>query len=99
MAVYMILAVEVTDAEMFAEYAKQAPATVAQYGGHYLVRGGDVTPLTGDWNPERVVVIEFPSMKRFNDWQTSPEYSAILPLREQSTKGKGIVVEGYDEAT
>ncbi len=99
MAVYMILAVEVTDPEMFADYAKQAPATVAQYGGRYLVRGGQVMPLTGDWNPERVVVIEFPSMERFREWQTASEYSAILPLREQSTKGKGIVVEGYDEAT
>lgn len=99
MAVYAIFAVEVIDAEMFRDYAKQAPTTVAQYGGRYLVRGGDVTPLTGEWNPQRVVVIEFPSMKRFREWLTSPEYSAILPLREQSTKGKGIVVEGYDEAT
>ena len=96
MAVYMILAVEVTDPEMFADYAKQAPATVEQYGGRYLVRGGAVTPLAGDWEPQRVVVLEFPSMTRFNEWLTSPEYSAIFPLREQSTKGKGIVVEGYE---
>ncbi len=99
MAVYMILAVEVTDPDLFADYAKQAPATVKQYGGRYLVRGGAVAPITGEWDPERVVVIEFPSMERFREWLTSPEYSAIIPLREQSTKGKGIVVEGYDEAT
>ncbi len=98
MAVYMILQIEVVDADTYAGYVKQAPATVAQYGGRYLVRGGEVTPLTGGWNPQRMVVIEFPSMKRFSEWLTSPEYSAILPLREQSTKGKGLVVEGYDEA-
>ena len=99
MAVYMILAVEVTDADMFGDYAKQAPATVAQYGGQYLVRGGAVTPLTGGWDPQRMVVIEFPSMERFREWLTSPEYRAIAPLREQSTKGTSLVVEGYDEAT
>ena len=95
----MILEIEVVDADTYADYVKQAPATVAHYGGRYLVRGGEITPLTGGWNPQRMVVIEFPSMKRFNEWLTSPEYSAIAPLREQSTKGKTIVVEGYDEAT
>ena len=95
----MILEIEVVDADTYADYVKQAPATVAHYGGRYLVRGGEITPLTGGWNPQRMVVIEFPSMKRFNEWLTSPEYSAIAPLREQSTKGTSLVVEGYDEAT
>lgn len=99
MAVYMILEIEVIDADTYADYVRQAPATVAQYGGRYLVRGGEVTPLTGGWKPQRMVVIEFPSMARFQKWLTSPEYSAIAPLREQSTKSKVIVVEGYDEAT
>ena len=97
MAVYMILEIEVVDADTYADYVKEAPATVEQYGGRYLVRGGDVTPLTGGWNPQRIVVIEFPSMERFHEWLTSPEYSVIAPLREQSTKSKVIVVEGYTE--
>lgn len=97
MAAYMILEIEVVDADTYADYVKQAPATVEQYGGRYLVRGGDVTPLTGGWNPQRLVVIEFPSMERFQEWLSSPEYSAIAPLREQSTKSKVIVVEGYTE--
>lgn len=99
MAVYIILEIEVVDADAYGSYVKQAPATVAQYGGRYLVRGGAVTPLTGGWDPERMVVIEFPSMERFREWLTSPEYTAIAPLREQATKGKVIVVEGFDEAT
>ena len=97
MAAYMILEIEVVDADTYADYVKQAPATVERYGGRYLVRGGDVTPLTGGWNPQRIVVIEFPSMERFHEWLASPEYSVIAPLREQSTKSKVIVVEGYTE--
>ncbi len=98
MAVYMILEIEVVDADTYADYVKQAPATVAQYGGKYLVRGGAVTPLAGGWEPQRLVVIEFSSMERFREWLTSPEYSAIAPIRERATKGKVIVVEGFDEA-
>ena len=94
----MILEIEVVDAETYAEYVAQAPATVEQYGGRYLVRGGAVTPLAGDWEPQRLVVIEFPTMERFQEWLTSPEYSAIAPLRERSTKGKAIVVEGVEDA-
>ena len=97
MAVYMILEIEVVDAETYAEYVAQAPATVEQYGGRYLVRGGAVTPLAGDWEPQRLVVIEFPTMERFQEWLTSPEYSAIAPLRERSTKSKTIVVEGFED--
>jgi uncharacterized protein (DUF1330 family) len=96
MAVYMILEIEVVDAETYGEYVGQAPATVEQYGGRYLVRGGAVTPLAGGWDPQRLVVIEFPTMERFQEWLTSPEYTAIAPLRERSTKGKVIVVEGVE---
>lgn len=99
MAVYMILEIEVVDAETYAEYVQQAPATVEQYGGRYLVRGGAITALTGGWDPQRIVVIEFPTMERFQEWLTSPEYSAIAPLRERSTRGKSIVVEGYSDGS
>ena len=98
MAVYMILEIEVVDAETYGEYVRQAPETVEQYGGRYLVRGGTITALAGDWDPQRLVVIEFPTMERFQEWLTSPEYSAIAPLRERSTKGKVIVVEGVEDS-
>ena len=99
MAVYMILDIEVVDAETYSEYVQQAPATVEQYGGRYLVRGGVITALSGSWEPQRMVVIEFPTMERFQEWLTSPAYSAISPLRERSTKSKVIVVEGVQPKT
>ena len=60
MAVYMILEIEVVDAETYGQYVQQTPATVAQYSGRYLVRGGAITRLSGGWNPQRMVVIESP---------------------------------------
>ena len=98
MSVYMIIDVEITDADMYAEYIQKVPATVEKYYGKYLVRGGDVKVLAGDWKPERIIVLEFPSAERLKQWLTSPEYSALAPIREKSTSAKAIVVEGVGKA-
>ncbi len=95
MPVYMILEIKVKDSETYAEYVAKVPAIVEKYGGRYLVRGGKVIPLFGNWNPERIVVLEFPSTEHLQRWFGSPEYSAIASIRMRSTEGKAIIVEGY----
>ena len=64
MPAYLIVDCEVTDPERYEAYKQLAPPAIAKYGGRYLVRGGDVTPLEGDWRPNRVVVLEFPDVER-----------------------------------
>ena len=97
MSVYMIVEVEITDGAAYAEYMEKVPATVGRFGGRYLVRGGMVTPLGGGWEPERVVVVEFPSAEEMGRWASSPEYQAIAPLRTNSTKTRAILLEGAEE--
>ena len=63
--------------------------------GGILVRGGRVVPLEGGWNPQRVIVMEFPCIEDAQAWYTSPEYRAIAPLREQSVTSRAILVKGY----
>jgi uncharacterized protein (DUF1330 family) len=62
MAAYVIADLEVTDPARFAEYRQQVPATVAAYGGRFLVPGGEHEVVEGDWRPRRLVVLEFPSL-------------------------------------
>jgi uncharacterized protein (DUF1330 family) len=76
---------------------EKVPATVRKYGGRYVVRGGAVTPLTGDWRPERIIVLEFPSAEQMQRWNLSPEYLGLAPLRVRSTKTRAIAVEGYSD--
>ncbi len=95
MSVYMIIDVAVKNRELYGQYVEQVRAIVEQHGGRYLVRGGSVTPLSGNWNPERIVLIEFETMQQLQGCFQSPEYLALAPLREQSTSGRSIVVEGY----
>jgi uncharacterized protein (DUF1330 family) len=91
---YVILDIHVKDAEEYAAYRERSPATLERYGGRYLVRGGDFEVLEGDWAPERVVVLEFPSVERAQEWYRSPEYQEIAPMRQRAAPSAMVLVAG-----
>ena len=95
MSAYVIAEVNVTDPQLFAEYGKGVPATIAAYGGKYLVRGGRTETREGGWGPKRMVVLEFPSMERARAWYESAEYKPFLAMRLKAAQSKMIFVEGY----
>ena len=95
MAAYVIVDVEVTNREAYEKYRRQVPATVESYGGRFAVRGGKYETLEGSWQPKRIVVMEFPDYERAKAWYDSPEYQAILPLRERNARTNFLtIVEG-----
>jgi uncharacterized protein (DUF1330 family) len=94
MAGYLIVEVDVHDAAGFEEYRREVPATIAKYGGRYLVRGGKSETVEGDWNPRRVVVLEFPSVEQARKFYDSPDYAPQKALRFRCAHSKGIIVEG-----
>jgi uncharacterized protein (DUF1330 family) len=94
MAAYVIGEIEITDPQAYQEYAKGVPATIAQYGGKYMVRGGKVEPKEGGWDPKRVVVLEFSSLDQARKWYDSPEYVPLRALRQRAARGRLIFVEG-----
>ena len=94
MPAYFIVDLEVTDAAGFDEYRKLVPDTIAKYGGRYLVRGGRTETLEGDWQPQRVVVLEFPSVGQAKRWYDSEEYRDPKALRWRTAKANLILVEG-----
>ena len=94
MAAYVIANVEVTDAVTYERYRKDVPATIEQYGGRFLVRGGAVTALEGEFQPKRIVILEFPSVERAQAWWDSPEYRPLRALRQSASRGDLFVVAG-----
>ncbi len=94
MAGYVIVEIEVTDPVGYEEYKKMAGATVAKYGGKYIVRGGASETLEGDWQPKRIVILEFESVQRAKDWLNCAEYEEPRKMRHRTAKTKMIVVEG-----
>jgi uncharacterized protein (DUF1330 family) len=94
MAAYVIAEVDVTDPAAYEDYRKQVPATIEQYGGKYLVRGGATETKEGGWTPARFVILEFPSMAQARRWYDSPEYAPALAIRKRASKSKLIFAEG-----
>ena len=94
MPAYIIADVQVTDPEAYAGYIKLVPATVEAYGGKFIVRGGAAENLEGDWEPNRVVVLEFESVAQAKAWYNSEEYREPKGIRHGASHGKMIVVEG-----
>ena len=94
MTAYVIADLDVHDEAGYDAYRRQVGATIARYGGRFIVRGGAVTPYEGGWRPSRVVVVEFPDMKALDAWYHSPEYKPLLTMRLGAASGGVIGVEG-----
>lgn len=95
MAAYVIANLAIRDQDAYAEYAKQVPETISRWGGRFIVRGGSLATLDGDWQPKRLVVIEFPNLETARNWYRSEEYQAVLPIRLANADGGAVLVEGY----
>lgn len=96
MTAYVIAQIDITDPTVFAEYQALVPATIAAFGGEYLVRGGAQVALEGDAPSSRTVVIRFPDMAAARAWHASPEYEKPLAIRQASATGTLMLVDGLD---
>lgn len=94
MPAYVINDMDVTDAALLEEYKKLSPATVQQFGGHFLARGGELAVIEGDWSPKRLVILEFPSVEQAQAWANSAEYAPAKQIRQRASRSNIVVVEG-----
>lgn len=94
MAAYVISEVEVTDPTKFQQYIDVVPATVAAYGGKYIVRAGASETLESNRKLGQFVIIEFESVARAKEWWMSKEYTAAKEVRQASANTNIIIVEG-----
>ena len=95
MTAYALINVGITNPSAMREYAQGVGATVAAYGGEYLVRAGAAMEIAeGDWTPKTVIVIKFESIARANAWLNSPEYAPLKHIRHENAKSQMIFVEG-----
>ena len=93
---YLVVHLDVTDPEQFEKYREKVPATIAQYGGRYLIRGGAMETMEGDELPPRTVLLEFDSVAQAKTWYNSPEYQEIIGIRLGASTGQTQIVEGTD---
>lgn len=94
MPAYVIAHIDVTDPEKYEDYKKMSPSSIALYGGRFLARGPTPDILEGDWDPKRLVLLEFPSAARAREWWASPEYAPAKAKRQATSTGSMVILEG-----
>jgi uncharacterized protein (DUF1330 family) len=95
MPAYIVTQIEVEDPVRYEDYKPMVPPSLVPYGGRFIVRGGQVETLEGEWAPKRFVMVEFPSVEQAKAWWSSPEYAEAKALRHSAAKSEMIVVEGF----
>jgi uncharacterized protein (DUF1330 family) len=91
---YIIANVTVTNPQQYEEYKKWSSAAMQAHGAEVCVRGGKVEVLEGDWSPERLVVLKFPSVEAARRFNESPEYGRARAARQGAAVMRMVVVEG-----
>jgi len=94
MPAYVIVETDVHDPEQYEQYKAASPGAVAAGGGRFVARGGELAVLEGDWNPSRLVVLEFPDLATAKDWYASERYQEAKRLREGAARLNIVAVEG-----
>lgn len=96
MAAYVIAQINVTDPDTYEDYKALVPDTLNAYGGEFVVRGGEQEALEGAAPSPRTVVLRFPDMAAARAWHASPEYAKAKAIRQASSTGSLLLVDGFD---
>jgi uncharacterized protein (DUF1330 family) len=94
MAAYVIADIRIRNESLLQEYGQFSESSIAKYGGRFIARGGTVETMEGDWSPNIVVIVEFPTIERAREWYASPEYAEALKIREEAMERQLIFIEG-----
>ncbi len=91
---YLVLDFSIVDLDKFMEYANRIPDFISKHGGRYLVQGVVPEAMEGDWSPERLVILEFPSTAKARDFLGDPDAQSLFSVRHKTTLSKLILAEG-----
>ena len=94
MSAYVIVDVEITDADLYGQFMKKVTGTVESHGGKFVARGGSLEVVLGSWSPKRLALLQFDSLDQVHGWLNSPEYTALDDIRARSSNINMVVVEG-----
>lgn len=96
MKAYLVLDFAIRDLRAFMPYAAQIPAFIARHGGRYIVQGAEPAVMEGDWAPQRMVILEFPSRQDAKAFLDDPEAQPLFALRHETTDSRLVLVDGCD---
>lgn len=92
MPVYFLAEIEVLDPGKYQDYVDRAFGIIRKFGGEYVFRSSRMIPVSGDWKPQRMILIRFESKAQMQGCFGSEEYRRIEHLREQSTRSRAVAI-------
>ena len=95
---YFLIDAKIFDQELFAELAPKIAAAMEAHGGRFLVRGGQIDVAGGDWEPQRITIMEFDSFERAQGFADSDEHKGLRDLRARCMTSNTLVLEGFPDA-
>lgn len=99
MPAYIIAETDIHDPDQYEHYKAAVPAALAGHGGRFVVRGGEIAVLEGDWQPTRLVLLEFDDLEAAKRFYASPEYQRARELRVGAANLNMVAVEGVAAQT
>jgi uncharacterized protein (DUF1330 family) len=97
MPAYVVIETDINDPAQYERYKTASPDAVHSGGGRFVARGGELAVLEGDWDPSRLVILEFPDLEAVKRWYDSPQYVEARKLREGAANLRMVAVQGLDE--
>ena len=94
MSGYVIVEFKIYDKKELEKYKELAPATVKTFEGEFVVQEGKKIALEGDWNPERIVLVKFPTFERAKEWYDSEMYAKASVFRRKAAETRAVILEG-----
>jgi uncharacterized protein (DUF1330 family) len=94
MKAYLVLDFVLEDARGFMPYVEAIPSFIEKHGGRYIVRGEQPTVMEGDWAPDRMVILEFPSRDDARAFLSDPDAQSLFALRHKTTRSRLVLVDG-----
>lgn len=91
---YILADVDVKNPAQYEEYKRLSSIAMKAHGAEVCVRGGKVDVLEGDWSPNRLVMLKFPSVEQARAFYESAEYGAARKAREGIAVMRMVLVEG-----
>ena len=93
MPAYVIANIDVKDPVRHEDYKKMSPTSIQQHGGRFVARGGKCDVLEGSWTPKRLRSSSFQT-PHAREWWASTEYAPAKALRQATSTGDMVVIEG-----
>lgn len=94
MSAYVIFDVEISDPARYRDFMSSVKPALEEAGGKYLARGGAHKVYEGDWEPRRIVLLEFPSVAAFEVFYNGPTYQGLKGIRDACSSARLVSVEG-----